>query len=97
MGRWLLLCLLLIGCSEPPAPKRAHSALSTDASSRTFHFRAGDLTVLEVPVQEGRWVETRRCFLWESGERQSLHCPSEYDPPVAMTPSPETASAAERY
>jgi hypothetical protein len=95
--RWLaFLCLVLMGCSQEPPPRRFESASSYRPNSQSFRFEGGSLTVLEVPLQEGRRVEFQRCFLWRSERSESLHCLTDTEPaPIRVPDDPRGPS--ERY
>jgi hypothetical protein len=96
--RWPAFALLvLVGCSQQePPPRRYEPASSYRPSSQSFRFAEGTLTVLEVPLQEGRRVEFQRCFLWRSDRSESLHCQDDTDAAPMRLPD-DPPGPAERY
>lgn len=95
--RWLAVAVVvLVGCSQEPAPRRYEPASSYRPSSQSFRFADGNLTVLEVPLQAGRRVEFQRCFLWKSERSETLNCVTETEAaPMRLPDDPH--GAAERY
>ena len=87
-----LVALLCAGCSDQtavapkkldPAQRRAANAatLAAQVPKLTRHpMDGGELLVLEVPVDaKGRYVETRKCFVWRDTKfgNASMQCPSD--------------------
>lgn len=95
--RWLVCaCVLLVGCSQEPAPRRYEPAVARQTSRQAFSFPEGTLTVLEVPLQAGRRVEMQRCFLWRSERSELLQCAQDTEPAATRLPD-DPLGAAERY
>jgi len=95
--RWLAIaCVVLVGCSQEPAPRRYEPASSYRPSSQVYRFEGGTLTVLEVPLQAGRRVEFQRCFLWKSERSETLNCTQDTEAAPMRLPD-DPPGPAERY
>jgi hypothetical protein len=96
--RWpALVCVVLVGCSQQEPPVRRYEpASAVKPSSQSFRFGDGTLTVLQVPLQEGRRVEMQRCFLWRSERSESLHCSQDTEAAPLRLPD-DPPGAADRY
>jgi len=100
--RWLLLALLLAGCSggEPTRPARtkaqrlqdAELALGKTPVPRVYRMGGNELQVVEFPVADsGGWLERQRCFVWRDAEFRtaSISCAQPPETLILTSPVPE--------
>jgi len=98
--KWLLIALLLAGCSggEPAKPVRtkaqrlqdAELALSKTPVPRVYRMGGNELQVVEFPVADpGGWVERQRCFVWRDAEFRTASISCGQAPELVLTPASE--------
>lgn len=84
--RWLIVCSLLVACSETPRPKVVRAVVNPQPDSRAYQVRSGELIVIDVPIGgNARYSESQKCFVFRDTEFRtaSMQCPNES---VEVTP-----------
>lgn len=95
MFRALLVCALLVACSDTPERsvrvnrKQAAQSLADQPPKRSvYRFESGELTVLDIATTVGGYADSQRCFLWRDAEFRtaSLQCPNDSPGDLGHTP-----------